>query len=256
MKDIFLISSLGLAPGVITGVIDSLQYNDLGETFNPKYVAIITTDNELTQMSLKIVEEDIQKYNPHIKIISYVMKGLSDIFTIDDNFRVMKTFVAAIREGERLRRKKEIDQIHVNITGGRKTISGIFTTLSNIFPVDMVYHLLTTPDIEQQGIIKNFLNPDNTLNTEKIQSNEFKNILHPKLINAPSILVEIPILHSIDFNELLDIMDRINKNLEISEHYLINMMIRQGFLKSTGYKRYQITEKGKSLFRLFNFYLE
>ncbi len=57
MRSTYLISSLGLSPGVVTGTIDALQYGDLGENYSPTHVAIITTDNELTRLSLEVVEQ-------------------------------------------------------------------------------------------------------------------------------------------------------------------------------------------------------
>ncbi len=225
MKNIFLISSLGLSPGVITGTIDALQYGELGESYNPKFIAIITTDNELTSLSLEVVEYNIQKHNPHIQICPYIIKGLSDINIIEDNNKVMREFVAAIKGGELMKKRDAVEEIHVNIAGGRKIISGLFATLSNIFPVDMVYHLITTPEIEQQGFIKNFLSSDNSINIEKLDSEASKGIFHPKTKNLPTFSVEIPILHSINFDDLLELSSQILSNKAISDHYLINLML-------------------------------
>ncbi len=255
MKDVYLMSSLGMSPGVVTGVIDCLQYEDLKERYNPKYIAVITTDNELTRLSLDVIEIDVQKYNPHIVIIPYIMNGLSDIFNEKDNERVMKTFVDAIKEGERFRSKGEIDEIHVNIAGGRKTMSGVFTSLSNIFPVDKVYHLLTTPEMERKGFIKNFLKSDGTVDKEKISSDDLKVNLHPKVANAPSTLVEIPILHAFNFERLLNLTREIEKQNKISEYNLVKIMVREEFLIREGKNSYSFTNKGRLLFNLIKYYI-
>jgi len=255
MKDIYLISSLGMSPGVVTGVIDSLQYEDLKKRYNPKYIAVITTDNELTRLSLDVIEIDVQKYNPHIDIIPYIMNGLSDIINEKDNERVMKTFVNAIKEGERFRYRGEIDEIHVNIAGGRKTMSGVFTSLSNIFPVDKVYHLLTTTEMEQRGNIKNFLRSDGTIDKERINSDDLKVNLHPKVANAPSTLVEIPILHSFNFERLLNLTKEIEKQQKISEYDLMKIMVREEFLIREDKNNFSFTDKGRLLFNLIKYYI-
>ncbi len=256
MKAIFLISSLGMSPGVVTGTIDALQYGELGESYNPKFIAIITTDNELTRLSLEVVEYDIKKNNPHIQVLPYIIKGLSDITTIEDNNKLMREFVSAVKEGDLMKKRGVIEEIHVNIAGGRKTMSGLFATLSNIFPVDMVYHLITTPEIEQQGFIKNFLNNDNSLNKTKLDSEASKGIFHPKTKNLPTVLVEIPILHSVNFDDLLELSSKIERNEAVSDHYLIELMFKQGILTRLTHNKYKITQKGRLLFELFINYKE
>jgi CRISPR-associated Csx14 family protein len=255
MKDIYLISSLGMSPGVVTGVIDALQYEGLKETYNPNYIAVITTDHELTRLSLDVIERDMKKYNPHIKILPYIMKGVADIITEEDNRVIMRTFVNAVKEGNRLRSEGKVDELHVNIAGGRKTMSGIFTSFSNIFPVDRVYHLLTTPEMEQKGYIKNFLNSDGVLDEKKIDSEGLKENLHPKVANAPSSLVEIPILHSFDFKNLLDLTKRIKNQQEITQHDLTETMVEGNMLIREGKNSFKITEKGQLLFDLFQYYI-
>ncbi len=252
-RSIYLITSLGLSPGVVTGTIDALQYGDLGESYSPTHVAVITTDNELTRLSLEVVEHDIKKHNPQLVIHPFIMSGLSDINTRGDNYKVMKMFVSVIREGMKLKEKGAVEEIHVNIAGGRKTMSGIFTTLSNIFPVDMVYHLITSPEIEREGNIKNFLRADNTLNLEKLSSEESKRILHPKAMGLHAVLVEIPILRSIDFNDLLDVSLKIHERRKVhSNHHLIRLMVRQGLLREKGRETLEITSRGHVLFELLS----
>ncbi|MHA1343982.1 MAG: CRISPR-associated ring nuclease, partial [Promethearchaeota archaeon] len=179
MKKVYLISSLGMSPGVVTGVIDALQYGDLDEIYNPTHIAIITTDNKLTNLSLEVIKKDIEYYNPSIKVIPYIIQGLSDINSREDNFAVMRTFISAVKEGKRLKSKGIVDEIHVNIAGGRKTMSGVFTALSNLFPVDLVYHLITTPEMEMRGHIKNFLDENDNLDYTLLNSEDLKKNLHP-----------------------------------------------------------------------------
>ncbi len=255
MKNIFLISSLGLSPGVVTGVIDALQYESLKENFNPKYIACITTDHELTWLSLKVIEVDVKKYNPHIQIIPYVMKGVSDINTEEDNKAVMKIFVNAVKEGNRYRAEGLVDEIHVNIAGGRKTMSGIFTSLSNIFPVDKVYHLLTTPEMERKGFIKNFLTEEGELDEERINSGDLKANIHPKAANLPSNLVEIPILHSFEFENLLQLTREVINRKKVSQNDLTDIMIREKMLIREGKDLFKFTEKGRQIFNLFQYYI-
>lgn len=166
----------------------------------------------------------------------------------------MREFVTAVKEGELKKKRGDIEEIHVNIAGGRKTMSGIFATLSNIFPVDMVYHLITTPEIEKQGFIKNFINPDNSINIEKLNSEDSKGILHPKTKSLPTILVEIPILHSVNFDDLLELSSQILSNKTVSDQYLIDLMLKQGILTRQARNKYKATQKGQILFDLFMHY--
>lgn len=255
MKNIYLISSLGMSPGVVTGVIDVLQYSNLEETYDPVYIAIITTDHKLTRLSLKVIEKDISKFNPHIKIIPYIIKGLSDIHTREDNLQVMKTFVNALHEGERFKKRDKVEEIHLNIAGGRKTMSGVFTSLSNIFPVDKVYHLLTSPEIEQNGHIKNFLTVDDTLKKDLLENKTVKKILHPKVTQNQSILVEIPLLKAVDFQELLKTAKHFLKEEKISNYKMAKMLIRNRIIEPINDNKYKPTKEGGILFDLLKHYL-
>ncbi|MHA1327663.1 MAG: CRISPR-associated ring nuclease [Promethearchaeota archaeon] len=256
MKTVYLISSLGMSPGVVTGVIDCLQYNDLEESYNPTHLAIITTDNPLTLQSLKVIEHDVQKFNSHIILKPYVIKGLSDISTREDNYAVIRTFISAIKEGIKLKNDREVDEIHVNIAGGRKTMSGLFTSLSNIFPVDRLYHLITTNQMELRGHIKNFLDENNELDLERLDNEELKHNLHPKLINEYSVLVEIPILRGLELEELIEINRRITAGRNLTPSKIITDLIKQGILKRTGENKYSYTKKGLLIKDLIEYYLK
>ncbi|TXT62251.1 MAG: hypothetical protein BAJALOKI3v1_640025 [Promethearchaeota archaeon] len=255
MKNIYLISSLGMSPGVITGLIDALQYSYLEESYDPKYLAIITTDHELTRRSVELIEMDISQFNPHIKTIPYIISGLSDIHTNEDNFQVMKTFVQAFKQGEHLKKAGEIDQIHINIAGGRKTMSGVFTALSNIFPVDKVYHLLTSPEIERNGHIKNFLNENNRLSDDLLDDEKLQKCLHPKVAQEKSTLVEIPLLRTVNFDDLLYTANLILNREQISNQRIVKMLIRNRIIEPVSDHKYSPIKEGKTLFELLKYYI-
>ncbi|MHA1282331.1 MAG: CRISPR-associated ring nuclease [Promethearchaeota archaeon] len=254
MKNVYLISSLGMSPGVVTGVIDALQYGDLDELYNPLYIAVITTDNDLTKKSLEVIKKDIKQYNPSIEVLEYIIHGLSDINSREDNFAVMRTFIAAVKEGLTLKNRDRIDEIHVNIAGGRKTMSGVFTALSNLFPVDRVYHLITTPEMERRGYIKNFLDANNNLRMDLLESDDLKKNLHPKFAEQASTLVEIPILSTINFNDLANITRYINEGRTISHNIIIETLLNQNFIRKEG-KMYKFTRKGQLILNLVNEYM-
>ncbi|MHA1439599.1 MAG: CRISPR-associated ring nuclease, partial [Promethearchaeota archaeon] len=104
-----------------------------------------------------------------------------------------------------------VQELHVIISGGRKTMSRIFTSLANIFPINMVYQLITTYEIEQKGYVNNFLTEGGILDEERLRLEEHQRIFHPKRYELPSSLIEIPILHTIEVEELLDIAEKIDK---------------------------------------------
>ncbi|MBD3215199.1 MAG: hypothetical protein GF311_21510 [Candidatus Lokiarchaeota archaeon] len=255
MKNIYLISSLGMSPGVITGVIDALQYSNLEETYDPKYIAIITTDHDLTRRAVELIERDISQFNPHIKILPYIINGLSDIHTSKDNFQVMKTFLQAFKQGELYKKRAEVEQIHTNIAGGRKTMSGVFTALSNIFPVDRIYHLLTSPDIERNGHIKNFLDENNRLKDNLLNDVRLQRYLHPKAAREKSTLVEIPLLKTFNFDNLLYTVESILNKERILNKRIVNMLIRNRIIEPISKEKYSPTKEGKTLFELLKYYL-
>jgi len=244
-----------MSPGVITGVIDALQYSNLAETYDPKYIAIITTDHELTRRSFELIERDVDQFNPHIQVIPYIMSGLSDIFTREDNFQVMKTFAQAFNQGIQLKEKKEVDQVHVNIAGVRKTMSGVFTALSNIFPVDQIYHLLTSLEVERNGHIKNFLDENNRLNIDTLDDDQLQKCLHPKVAREISTLVEIPLLKTVDFDNLLSTVNSILNRERLSNQKIVKMLIRNRMIEPLSDSKYSPTREGKTLFELLKYYL-
>ncbi len=162
----------------------------------------------------------------------------------------MKTLVAFMKEEMRLKENSKGKAIYGNVAGERNTISGIFNTLPNMFPVDMACHLITSSEIESEGNIKNFLGADNPLNLEKLSSEESKRILHPRTMGLHAVLVETPILHSIEFNALLDMSFKIQRNEIFSDHYSIQQMVKQGLLRKRGWDTHEITSRGKVLFEL------
>jgi len=183
------------------------------------------------------------------------MSGLSDIFTREDNFQVMKTFAQAFKQGIHLKKKEEVDQIHMNIAGGRKTMSGVFTALSNIFPVDKIYHLLTSPEIERNGLIKNFLDENNRLNVDTLDDNQLQKCLHPKVAREMSTLIEIPLLQTVNFDDLLSTANSILNRERLSNQKIVKMLIRNRMIDSFSDGKYSPTREGKTLFELLKYYL-
>ncbi|MHA1335809.1 MAG: CRISPR-associated ring nuclease [Promethearchaeota archaeon] len=255
MKNVYLISSLGMSPGVVTGVIDALQYGDLDELYNPLYIAVITTDNDLTKKSLEVIKRDIEQYNPSIEVLDYIIHGLSDINSREDNYAVMRTFITAVMEGISLKSKKKVDEIHVNIAGGRKTMSGVFTALSNLFPIDRVYHLITTPEMERRGYIKNFLDDNGNLDDSILMSKDLKNNLHPKLANEDSFLVEIPILSTLNFNELVEITRLIRERKPVPDDVIIEILLNRNFIRKKG-DYYVFTKKGNVILKMVSDFIK
>ncbi|MHA1272914.1 MAG: hypothetical protein ACTSQS_05710 [Promethearchaeota archaeon] len=162
----------------------------------------------------------------------------------------MKTLAAFMKEGMKLKENSKREAIHGNFAGEKNTISGIFNTLSNMFPVDMACHLITISEIESEGNITNFLGANNTLNLEKLSSEESKRILHPRTMGLHSVLVEIPILHSIEFDALLDVSFKIQRNEVLYDHYSIQQIVKQGLLREKGREILEITSRGQALFEL------
>ncbi|MHA1294654.1 MAG: CRISPR-associated ring nuclease [Promethearchaeota archaeon] len=220
MVDVYVISTLGTSPGVITGIIDFLVEGDLGAYYYPKYIGIVTTDYDLTRRSIDVIKEDLDLNYSEIKLIPFIIDNISDIESVEDNFKVMREFITALKKGEDLKKNGEIEEIHVNISGGRKTMSGIFTSLSNIFPINIVYQLITTREIELQGNIKNFLTLSGEFDYEQVRSEEKQKILHPRKFQIASNLIEIPILHTIEIEELTEIAEKIMKGEPVSEKLL------------------------------------
>jgi len=70
----------------------------------------------------------------------------------------------------------------------------------------------------------------------------------------PSSLIEIPILHTIEVEELLDIAEKIDKGEPVSEHSLIKQLQKQKYVRDLGRNRFNKTRKGQELFDLLFFY--
>jgi CRISPR-associated protein Csx14 len=181
MAKVALISSLGLAPGVVTGMVDALiegveQKYEVGEV-----VVIYTRDPNMpadkNPIALRelIKEFKIEKY----KGISFDPQGGVVKFADVDDLKSNRAFFAkAITEIRRCLRQYGKENVIVSLAGGRKTMSALMATAALIEKVPNVYHLIVDEWVEKHG------NPENWLGKEDIRTK----VMHPD----KKVLVQLP----------------------------------------------------------------
>ncbi len=144
-----LISSLGESPGVITGVIDTLEAE---EEIRIDEVVTISTESDDTKKVIKIFEEEVKDYYNN----SFVYR-CEAIEELQIKEHAITPFMKKVCKWFRYYRNHNAD-IYVSLAGGRKTMSAIMMFCAQLYGAKMLFHLQVPKEIEMEGHYRYFKN--------------------------------------------------------------------------------------------------
>lgn len=178
MKNV-LISSLGQAPGVVTGTVDALKFFDNVDIH--KVITISTSDPSIINCAVErvLVPEFKDKGIEYENIPISAM----DINSPDDNGeyleKVMNSFRANLIS-------EEIQSIYVSLAGGRKTMSSlVFIGVKSVLDAydnnsiyrekfkDLTHIIVNDDEVEKNGSVKKLLE------NKDYDPDLYKRCLHP-----------------------------------------------------------------------------
>lgn len=200
-KKNILITSLGLAPGVVTTAIDVLQKNQV------EIDKVITLSTRGTEDRVEFLTDVFRKpyYRNNNKVIIYESAcisfgDLSDNGACEAFFRLANQTIDKYNE--------EGWDVYVSLAGGRKSMSGILAISTQFFGAKMLFHIAIIKGNERKDIDAKGNNLD-YIRTHRDA------MLHP----GSSELVELPFLNLRPFTKSED-MKEIN---EFFEKYRVNV---------------------------------
>ncbi|MBD3213781.1 MAG: hypothetical protein GF311_14320 [Candidatus Lokiarchaeota archaeon] len=93
------------------------------------------------------------------------------------------------------------------------------------------------------------------MNEKTFEDGRLQRCLHPKAARETSNLVEIPLLQTVDFDDLLYSTKSILNRERISNRKIVNLLIRNRLIETLPEDKYSPTREGKTLFELLKYYL-
>ncbi|MBD3184646.1 hypothetical protein GF312_20365 [Candidatus Poribacteria bacterium] len=160
-----LISSLGYAPGSVTGTVDAIKCFD-GEEIH-EVITISTSEPQIVNIAVRqILETEFKntQYYPNGIEYSNVKINSRDIKKDEDNIQFLEKFVSLFRENIE---DSEIDGIYISLAGGRKTMASlIFIGVKLIVDCyeddenskdkfrEITHLIVDDPDVEREGVIE------------------------------------------------------------------------------------------------------
>ena len=125
-KKNILISSLGYAPGVVTGTVDAIKFFD-GVDIH-KVLTISTSDQQILDLAVEqILIPEFENGEFYPQGIEYANDYIEapDIITSQHNRDFLSKLVNHMRENIQ---SDQIDGIYISLAGGRKTMSSLVMT--------------------------------------------------------------------------------------------------------------------------------
>ena len=235
-----LISSIGEAPGVITGTIDLLEEDGI----QIEEVYVIGTEDFDVQKCMNFLAKWIPaRYQNRVKFIpDWISKR--DVDDQESNIEFMQKACQLLR----LFRYRNWD-VYLSLAGGRKTMSAIMTIAAQSYNAKALCHIIIPPWIEENGHITKI--EDFQSRGEQDRINE---VLHPRKTllaqkdpDADEVkLVKLPFISTypllLSFIEMLKNPDKLSPSE--TEKVARELLISTGMLSRTK-GAYQATDLGK-----------
>lgn len=172
-----LISSLGYAPGVVTGTVDAIKAFD--DVDIHKVLTISTSDQQILDLAVEqILRPEFENTEFYPQGVEYKNDYIesTDIFDAEDNRAFLTKLFEHIQGNIQ---SDEIDGIYISLAGGRKTMSSLVMTAVKLIVEcyegwegigkfrELTHLLIDDPDgeIERYGSVSD-TNPDSLHNQE------------------------------------------------------------------------------------------
>ncbi len=144
-----LISSLGLAPGVVTGAYYALRDGDYGDMDS---IITVSTTSDLTRLCEREIEAELERarrelgvtirYQERRAIPSNEVRGIADVY------RFRKIMLELLRTN--------LDaghRVYLSLTGGRKSMIAAAAMAAQVCKPTKVFHVYVDEEIEREGSI-------------------------------------------------------------------------------------------------------
>lgn len=167
-----LISSLGESPAVVTETVDALERE---ERIKINQVITVGTNEWSVQLSQEVLKEEFHRFDGGR--IHYIPDGISgqELLTEDDHVNYLSNVAKWLRSYQN-------QNVYLSLSGGRKTMSALFTIAAQIYGAKMLCHIIPEDDeLERLGEIHTWSN---------LPFEEQQLVLHPppekvKLVRLP-----------------------------------------------------------------------
>lgn len=130
-----ILSPIGTSPPVVTEFVQYVE-NCLHERISD--LTVISTTDPYIRCCVNLVEQAILDKYPHIHFHIYEL-GFEDVDSEANLHEFMIKMAWLLKEQVK---KHRVDKIYINAAGGRKNALIALTTLSQLFPVSGIFHII------------------------------------------------------------------------------------------------------------------
>lgn len=242
-----MICPLGQSPAVVT---EAVRY--LAETEALKNVIIFATEDENVKAGVKMVKACMKVHYPKIRVFVRDVP-FADITCDKDNWMIMKKVSDTIRNE---RNNYRVDEIVLNIAGGRKATSVSLGTVAGLLGVTVVLHIIHKDvkryNLEQERLmhkIVKFLDVNDEKSYYLEHAADFDSLMFPPPEDLNIIRIPIVPFPPDERALLRRLLKGIRFDEEFVEDYKLETYRRAGFITYDRLRTYP-TEDGEKLLQI------